>query len=155
MKRAADTHDLADRTLDLRFSVPHPGVSEGRSLLVEMKQMTLQVESNAEAPGRSRSLLAEMKSSLEPRYDDVLLVVSELVTNSVRHSDTKGIDVKVETGDHRIRVEVSDDGPGFTIETPRGDGMGLSLVDKLSEDWGLTSSDRFTVWAELSRSHSR
>lgn len=116
-----------------------------------MRQVTLQVESNVEAPGTSRSRLEEIRSSLEPRYDDVLLVVTELVTNSVRHSDSKGIDVRVETGDSRIRVEVSDEGPGFTTDTPRGDGMGLGLVDKLSESWGSISGERFTVWVELSR----
>jgi two-component sensor histidine kinase len=91
-----------------------------------------------------------MKPSLEPRYDDVVLLVSELVTNSVRHSDTDGIDVKVQSIDGHIRVEVSDDGPGFTPESPRGDGMGLMLVEKLADKWGLTSGDKFTVWVELS-----
>lgn len=27
--------------------------------------------------------------------------------------------------------------------------MGLMLVEKLSESWGLQDGDRFTVWAEL------
>jgi len=116
--------------------------------------MTLQVESNVNAPRVSRSRLASMKPSLGPRYDDVLLLVSELVTNSVRHSESNGIDVRVTTADGRIRVEVSDEGPGFTPDSPRGDGMGLKIVEKLSERWGLTSSDRFTVWAELSRARS-
>lgn len=116
-----------------------------------MRHVTLQVESTVNAPGESRSRLEEMRSALEPRYDDVLLVVSELVTNSVRHSESSDIDVTVSTGDSRIRVEVSDDGPGFTTETVQGDGMGLILVDKLSEAWGSQAGDRFTVWAELSR----
>lgn len=81
----------------------------------------------------------------------MLLVVSELVTNSVRHSQSTGIDVRVTTEDSRIRVEVSDDGPGFDADTPRGDGLGLRLVDTLSESWGSETGHRFTVWAELSR----
>jgi signal transduction histidine kinase len=117
-----------------------------------MSEVTLQVESNVNAPSLSRSHLADMRPSLEPRYDDVLLLVSELVSNSVRHSESDDIDVKVRARDGHIRVEVSDDGPGFTTETPRGDGMGLIIVERLSEKWGLTSGrERFTVWAELSR----
>lgn len=93
-----------------------------------------------------------MRSSLEPRYEDVLLLVSELVSNSVRHSDTGDIGVRVETEDGRIRVEVSDDGPGFAPGSPRGDGLGLVIVDKLADVWGLSRGERFTVWAELTRS---
>lgn len=92
-----------------------------------------------------------MKSSLEPRYEDVVLVVSELVSNSVRHSESTEIDLTVRAEDGHIRVEVSDDGPGFTPDAPRGEGMGLAIVERLSERWGLVSGERFTVWAELAR----
>ena len=91
-----------------------------------------------------------MQASLEPRYEDVLLVVSELISNSVRHSHSTEIDLTVSAHDGHIRVEVSDDGPGFTPDTPRGDGLGLTIVEKLAERWGLVSGERFTVWAELS-----
>lgn len=113
--------------------------------------MTLQVESNKSAPGVSRSRLTRMRSELGTRFDDVLLVVSELVTNSVRHSQSRDIDVKVEALDGHIRVEVSDDGPGFAQSQPRGDGLGLGIVERLSERWGMVDGDRFTVWVELSR----
>ncbi|HEX6287378.1 MAG TPA: ATP-binding protein [Acidimicrobiia bacterium] len=92
-----------------------------------------------------------MQSTLEPRYDDVLLVVSELVSNSVRHSESAEIDLIVRAQDGHIRVEVSDEGPGFTPDAPRGEGLGLAIVEKLAERWGLVSGERFTVWAELSR----
>lgn len=118
-----------------------------------MREVTLQLESSVRAPGVSRSHLADMRDSLEPRYEDTLLLVSELVTNSVRHSLSRGIDVKVRCNGERIRVEVSDDGPGFTAESPRGDGLGLTIVEKISDRWGLTSGERFTVWAELNRPH--
>lgn len=116
-----------------------------------MREVTLRIESNVNAPAASRSAVSSMKASLQPRYEDVLLLVSELVSNSVRHANTDGIDVRVETADGRIRIEVSDDGPGFSDRTPRGDGLGLTIVDKLSDEWGLDNGERFTVWAELSR----
>ena len=114
-----------------------------------MTEVALRIESNKNAPKISRSRLAEFRVSLEPRYDDVLLLVSELVTNSVRHSKSDDIDVRIKSVDGHIRVEVSDDGPGFNPDAPRGDGMGLMLVEKLADRWGLTSDDHFTVWAEL------
>lgn len=116
-----------------------------------MVVMTLQVESNTEAPSLSRSRLASVRSKLEPRYEDVVLVVSELVTNSVRHGSSTGIDVKVTAQEGRIRVEVADDGPGFSPDAPRGEGLGLSIVEKVADRWGLREDrSRFTVWAELS-----
>lgn len=115
-----------------------------------MSEVTLQVESNPEAPGLSRSSLSGLKPLLEPRYDDVLLVVSELVSNCVKHTDSDDIDVRVESHDGRVRVEVSDTGPGFSSSTPRGDGLGLTIIEKLANRWGTShSGDRFTVWAEL------
>lgn len=113
--------------------------------------MALQVESSVKAPRQSRSQLAPLRPSLEPRYDDVLLLVSELVSNSVRHSESSGIEVRVISEDGHIRVEVSDDGPGFSQDAPRGDGLGLLIVEELAEEWGLANGDRFTVWAELTR----
>jgi serine/threonine-protein kinase RsbW len=116
-----------------------------------MREVTLQVESNANAPAVTRSHISSMRNSLEPRCDDVLLLVSELVSNSVRHARSCDIDVSVRTEDGRIRVEVSDDGPGFAHDVPRGDGLGLSVVDRLADEWGIEPGERFTVWAELSR----
>lgn len=116
-----------------------------------MREVTLQVESNVNAPAVSRSRISSMRSSLEPRCDDVLLLVSELVTNSVRHARSCDIDVSVRAMDGQIRVEVSDDGPGFTHDVPRGEGLGLSIVERLADKWGIDPGERFTVWAELSR----
>lgn len=116
-----------------------------------MREVALQVDSNARAPKISRSHLASIKESLEPLYEDVVLLVSELVTNSVRHSDSESIDVSVQAINGPIRIEVSDEGPGFDPSHPRGEGLGLTIVEKLSDKWGLKRGDRFTVWAELSR----
>lgn len=116
-----------------------------------MEEVTLQVESSFDAPGLSRSHLRSMKPTLEPRFDDVVLLVSELVSNSVRHGSSEGIDIKVTARKDRIRVEVADDGPGFSATDPRGDGLGLAIVEKLADRWGMQDGRRkFTVWAELS-----
>lgn len=120
-----------------------------------MDEMTLQLEANSNAPGVSRSRLKHMQPKLEPRYDDVVLVVSELVSNCVQHGSSEDIDVKVTSKSGRIRVEVSDNGPGFSIDDPRGDGLGLTIVDKVAEEWGMQDGGpKFTVWAELSTATS-
>lgn len=120
-----------------------------------MDEVTLQVDSNVSAPRLSRSHLEPIKPALGRRYDDVVLLVSELVSNSVRHSGANSrsdrIDVKVSVHDGRIRVEVTDQGSGFSALDPRGEGLGLEIVEKLADRWG-TGDERqnFLVWAELS-----
>lgn len=124
-------------------------------MIGEMDEVTLRVDSNVKAPRQSRSHLESMKPALGERYDDVVLVVSELVSNSVRHSNadnsSAGIDVKVSVHAGNIRIEVADKGAGFSIDTPRGEGMGLAIVERLSDRWGMSDGHRkFVVWAELS-----
>lgn len=115
-----------------------------------MNEVSVKVDSSVNAPGLSRSRLVPMKPTLGARYDDVVLVVSELVSNSVRHGSSQDIDVRVTARDGWIRVEVTDDGPGFAVDAPRGDGLGLSIVERLADRWGMQDgSHRFTVWAEL------
>lgn len=120
-----------------------------------MDEVTLQVDSDVSAPSLSRSRLESMKPVLGRRYDDVVLIVSELVSNSVRHSgadaQSDGIDVKVSVRSGYIRVEVADEGPGFSLDDPRGEGLGLSIVEKLADRWGMGDGrQKFVVWAELS-----
>jgi anti-sigma regulatory factor (Ser/Thr protein kinase) len=88
--------------------------------------------------------------------DDMRLIVTELVTNSVRHSDggtQVSVDVEV-TGD-RVRIEVTDSGTGFTPRprTPgqsREGGWGLHLVDRLADRWGVSGEAGGTrVWLEI------
>ena len=88
--------------------------------------------------------------------EDVLLVVSELVTNACLHAEGPeqmviGCDRKV------IRVEVSDRGTGQPApRTPhragRPGGHGMFIVQRLCLDWGIDRTPGApgkTVWAEL------
>ena len=87
--------------------------------------------------------------------------MSELVTNSVRHSGVAAgqqLTVRVDLGQTWCRVQVEDPGRDGVI-APRpanavqGSGMGLNLVQMLSERWGLerASEGGTWVWAQLSR----
>ncbi|MGW4887450.1 ATP-binding protein [Streptomyces murinus] len=87
--------------------------------------------------------------------DDGALVVSELVSNAVRHARRESIRVMVErTAPDRVRVAVSDFSHALPeLRTPKDDeegGRGLALVAALAADWG-THERRWgkVVWAEL------
>ena len=112
----------------------------------------------AEAPSKAR---AEVMDALEPLprkvREDATLLVSELVTNAVRHalgSGTPEVELRIRSEPGRIRVVVSDPGGGFE-PAPRqptageGSGWGLYLVDRIADRWGVLSKDRNEVWFEI------
>ena len=115
------------------------------------KQIVLQLEPVAHAPRMSRRRLLELKDDLEPKYNDVAIVVSELVTNSIKHGNgTKEISVEVMASDGRVRVAVTDQGPCFSKDGPRNGGMGLEIVDKIAERWEIIQGDGCQVRVEIS-----
>ncbi|MER7718809.1 ATP-binding protein [Streptomyces flaveolus] len=88
--------------------------------------------------------------------EDVLLVVSELVTNACLHAE--GPDELSITCDKKvIRLEVSDRGAGQPApRTPhragRPGGHGMFIVQRLCLDWGVVRTPGVAgkrVWAEL------
>jgi hypothetical protein len=88
--------------------------------------------------------------------EDVLLVVSELVTNACLHAE--GPEEMGITCDNKvIRVEVSDGGAGQPApRTPhragRPGGHGMFIVQRLCLDWGVVRTPGVAgkkVWAEL------
>jgi anti-sigma regulatory factor (Ser/Thr protein kinase) len=89
--------------------------------------------------------------------EDVLLVVSELVTNACLHAE--GPDELWLSSDSKVlRIEVSDRGAGQPApRTPhragRPGGHGMFIVQRLCLDWGVVRTPGVsgkTVWAELS-----
>jgi anti-sigma regulatory factor (Ser/Thr protein kinase) len=114
-----------------------------------MREVTLKLKPSKDAPRISRSQLAEMREALGRRYDDAALIISELVTNSVRHAGDTSISVTVQARADRVRLEVRDGGPCFDLSQPRGEGLGLTFVEKIADRWGIENSGPCTVWAEL------
>lgn len=115
---------------------------------------------DARAPGAARIVVASLRGRLPASVLDIAqLVVSELVTNSVRHSGaTAGasVGVRVQLTDSVVRLEVSDPGCAGVI-APRapdlegGGGFGLNVVRTFSERWGLEriAAGGTRVWAQL------
>ncbi len=94
------------------------------------------------APAEARHMVAALPLAEELR-DALVIVVSELVTNSVRHAgiaEEDPIEVHLTGDDRRLSVSVHDGGPGFSVPIatngkPRGGGLGLKLVAALSGGW--------------------
>ncbi|MGW5349921.1 ATP-binding protein [Streptomyces sp. NPDC004031] len=88
--------------------------------------------------------------------EDVLLVVSELVTNACLHAGGPE-ELLLRRSPKSLRLEVVDGGPGDPApRTPhragRPGGHGMFIVQRLCLDWGVVrNADRpgKTVWAEL------
>ncbi|AKN70108.1 ATPase [Streptomyces sp. PBH53] len=88
--------------------------------------------------------------------EDVLLVVSELVTNACLHAEGPD-ELRLACDNKVIRLEVSDRGTGQpTPRTPhragRPGGHGMFIVQRLCLDWGVVRAPGTpgkTVWAEL------
>jgi signal transduction histidine kinase len=114
-----------------------------------MIEMNLTLDTNEEAPRISRQRLSEIRSEIEPRYEDLALVISELVSNSVRHSGEGTVSVTVKKQANRVRLEVRDPGPGFDPDRPAGDGMGLKIVNRVADAWGIENDGDCTVWVEV------
>jgi len=117
------------------------------------------LDPGAHAPADARrQLQRRLPGALPPSLvDDVLLLTTELVTNSVRHSPAAGggtVDVAVVLAPDRIRVEVSDPGSGFAHVpqhpgTLSEGGRGLFLVDVIADRWGMGEGGRTRVWYEM------
>ena len=113
-----------------------------------------------DAPGRAR-LAAE--NMLQDNYAELmetsLLLVSELVTNSVRHGrlgPDKYIELKIAAFANGVKIDVVDPGTGFSYQPRKGaldrvGGWGLYMVEQLSHRWGVNEGFPTTVWFELQK----
>jgi anti-sigma regulatory factor (Ser/Thr protein kinase) len=84
----------------------------------------------------------------------VEMIVTELVSNAIRHGPGGPVEVAIDAGGSGMRGEVADPGTGIRkhqltrrLPTEEG-GRGLFLVDALSDSWGL-SEDASRVWFEV------
>jgi anti-sigma regulatory factor (Ser/Thr protein kinase) len=104
----------------------------------------------------ARNAVEELTVDLDWRAADVLIVVSELVTNSVRHATGAPIELRARRGSDMLEVEVCDPMPGFAPpdvdmeRAPLGEGgVGLAVVDVLTDDWGVHTDGEACVWARF------
>jgi anti-sigma regulatory factor (Ser/Thr protein kinase) len=127
-------------------------------------RISVQFEAGPAAAAWARNALIAIDPHVESELmADVRLLVSELVTNSVRHSamlatDTVGLDVVVDAD--TIHVQVCDSGTGFEPRPRRtgqskAGGWGLFLVERLADRWGVARNGFTRVWFEIDSGHPR
>ena len=114
----------------------------------------LELEPGPEAGHQARD---EVRDLLRDRVDDGLLIdlqliVSELVTNSVRYGPGEIIEIEIAVAESgSITGEVEDHGTGELAMreiTDEGGGFGLRIVDALASRWGVYEGSTH-VWFEL------
>ncbi len=86
-------------------------------------------------------------------YDDVCLIVTELVSNAVIHARSESR-VVLRLGDGVLRIEVTDQGPGTPEPQPasatRPNGRGLMLISAIATAWGIDpATGGKQVWVEV------
>jgi anti-sigma regulatory factor (Ser/Thr protein kinase) len=131
-------------------------VTDSRTLI----ELTL--PGGPQAAGRAREEVAAGNGMVpESLHDELLLLLTELVTNAVRHGGAVGglpVGVAVARSPRGLRVAVTDPGAGFEWRGrerdtgPNESGYGLLLVDRIAHRWGIEQEESSTtVWFELSR----
>ena len=122
--------------------------------------VTFDIPRDPRAPGEARRAIERLAGRIDPDITpDVQLLVSELITNSVKYGGQGAVTLKVETDSpRRLRVEVVDQGVGFVPvarNRPATDvgGWGLHLVQTLSDRWGVHEGSTH-VWFEIDRADS-
>jgi len=109
------------------------------------------------APAQARRAVVSLPL-IESVRVKLALVVSELVTNAIRHAGLGAGDpiaLDVTRVDGYVRIAVHDGGPGFAPPGHDGDrsgngGFGLSIVAALSDEWGVERRpDGCTVWCAV------
>jgi anti-sigma regulatory factor (Ser/Thr protein kinase) len=120
--------------------------------------VSLRLHGGPEAGARARHALSRLRADIDPPLMETLrLLVTELVSNSVRHAHSETVVLKIAVGRSAVLTEVTDEGPGFDpAQTgPSGEkdsGWGLFLVERLAHRWGVVQDGGATkVWFELLR----
>ena len=131
------------------------------TLMRYMDEMVeLRLAPSPEAPATARRSLEDVDFGLDDELVETLrLLVSELVTNSVRHAgldSSQWIRLRVEPTGDTLRVSVTDPGVGFegpasapTAGEPSG--WGLYLVEQMADRWGISQDGVTSVWFEIDR----
>jgi anti-sigma regulatory factor (Ser/Thr protein kinase) len=124
-------------------------------------ELELMVRAAPSAACEARRAVARSGLVADSQQATLLLLVSELVSNSIRHAGLRADDpirVLARCEEDCARVEVCDAGrsgrvPGrreLTFGELEPGGLGLMLVDEMADRWGVNRDGRGTcVWFEL------
>ena len=117
----------------------------------------IEITRDPTAPAAARRAIEQLDGHVDAALiPDVKLLVSELITNSVKYGGTGEVDLIVRSEDpEHVYVEVVDQGIGFipvARDRPAPDvgGGGLHLGETLTERWGVREGSTH-VWFEIDR----
>lgn len=150
-RAVADVADTAAATITLPTD---PFVDETVFVHRDVFQLPAHGTSVAAARHRVGELLRQWGVAA-PAFDDAALVVSELFTNALVHTESTEITCRLQTTTETVYLAITDQGHGSTgpqVREPDVEsGRGLLLVNALAELWGVTNEHGCgrTVWAVL------
>ena len=120
-------------------------------------RLDVDIPRDLRAPTRARRAVEELGPAIDAEVrSDVVLLVSELVSNSVKYGGVGDLRLQIEAPEpRRLRVEVVDQGSGFepvARSRPKTEpgGWGLHLVETLADRWGVHEGSTH-VWFEIDR----
>ncbi|TML33496.1 MAG: ATP-binding protein [Actinobacteria bacterium] len=123
------------------------------------RELSFELAGGPYAVTAARLALSELDELVdETQAFDVRLLVSELVTNSVKHASVgpeDSIKLSLAIDEVLIRCDVVDNGPGFDppddpAEDARDRGWGLFFVEQIADRWGV-ERESARVWFEIER----
>jgi anti-sigma regulatory factor (Ser/Thr protein kinase) len=126
----------------------------------EQPALHITLDRDPQAPSLARAAVtgfSKGRRMSEESLSTLALLVSELVSNAVLHSDApSSSNIQLcarHLGPDAVRVEVTDQGSGFTV-VPRDPnrlegGYGLYLVDTQAAKWGIDRRSGTCVWFEI------
>jgi signal transduction histidine kinase len=119
--------------------------------------LDLDMARDPSAPAQARKAITGLGRHVDGDVlNDAVLLVSELVSNSVKYGEGDILLRARTRGPRQVLVEVVDDGGGFSPQIRRpsrfqASGYGLHLVDELASSWGVHPGTAH-VWFEIDRS---
>ncbi len=148
--RDGSRREAATQRVSSRFADAGPRGAENA--------ISLRLSGGAAAASAARQALARLRGDMDPPVlENLRLLVTELIANSVKHADADTVGLKVVVGRRSVLVEVTDQGRGFD-PAPRAEGQdeasgwGLFLVERLADRWGVNRDHgEMKVWFELRR----
>jgi anti-sigma regulatory factor (Ser/Thr protein kinase) len=117
-------------------------------------ELCVELPRGPEAPALARHALEDLNGNIGPELlPDMKLLVSELISNSVKYGGEGPVRLEVLSSPERVRAEILDQGPGFDAVARDDDldkvgGWGLHLVEQLTDDWGIYEGSTH-VWFEI------
>jgi anti-sigma regulatory factor (Ser/Thr protein kinase) len=124
-------------------------------MLVEVSITRISLPPGPESAHSARDRLTPLLGSWRSRVarDNARLVLTEVVTNAVRHAAGRAILITLTLTPGRLLAQVHDDSASLPVRRGADEtgGRGLELIDRLSNGWGVAEGPGGgkTVWFRI------